>query len=166
MHLGPPVIHCLGNTPGRTFPPSGCGNCAKANCIEQKTTSAAKAKNLVALIMTPVWRWLDSALKGTSRPLLRSRIQCASATAISKAPLFQRFKQRLRGARHGELGRRQTRQRLQRGGGRQEGEVSRRVPRHHTKLLQIGFVREIHGKEESENSHVSIGDLDGGPGCT
>src|ERR1700682_313067 len=72
MHLGPPVIHCLGNTPGRIFPPSGCGNCAQANCIEQTTASTAKRKNLVALIMTPVWRWLDSALKGTSRPLLRS----------------------------------------------------------------------------------------------
>src|SRR5882762_1173811 len=112
MHLGPPVIHCLGNTPGRIFPPSGCGNCGQANCIEQTTTSAAKRKNLVALMMTPVWRWLESALKGTSRPLPRSRIQCASATTISKAPLSQRFKQ--------------PRQRLQRNGGRQKDEVSRR----------------------------------------
>src|SRR5882762_7244563 len=102
MHLGPPVIHCLGNTPGRIFPPSGCGNCAQANRIEQTTTSTAKRKNLLALIMTPVCRWLDCAFKGTSRPLLRSRIQCASATTISKDPLFQRLKQRLQGARHAD----------------------------------------------------------------
>jgi len=73
---------------------------------------AAKREKSGALMMTPVWRWLDSALKGTSRPLLRSRIQCASATTISKAPLSQRFKQ--------------PRQRLQRNGGRQKDEVSRR----------------------------------------
>ncbi len=32
------------------------------------------------------------------------RIQCASATTISEAPLSQRFKQRPRGAWHGKLG--------------------------------------------------------------
>jgi len=60
-----------------------------------------------------VWRWLDSALKGTSKTTSAVENPVAPRPPqFPRLPLSQRFKQ--------------PRQRLQRNGGRQKDEVSRR----------------------------------------
>jgi hypothetical protein len=47
--------------------------------MEPAATSAAKTKNLLALIMSPVWRWRDSALNFMSRLALVGEIPAPHA---------------------------------------------------------------------------------------